>query len=257
MDSPTQNTNGKSSGETQLGIADEYDMTVAKEDRSVPVHVGIITDGNGRWAKARGLSRTDGHSEGLKTAKAVFLAAEELGIEYLSIFVFSTENWKRTEEEVGFLMGLIRTHLINEFDFYRKNGIRVLYSGAEIGLPADIVGDIREVVAATAQYDRFTVNLAINYGGRNEIVRATRKLIDKGKPIDESSFRAALDHPELPDPDLIIRTSEIRFSNFLLWQSAYSELWFCEKLWPDFTKDDLVEAIEAYKKRERRYGGAK
>jgi undecaprenyl diphosphate synthase len=233
-------------------------MSVEREEIKGPAHVGIIMDGNGRWAKARSLPRTEGHNEGLRTAKAIVAAAEELGLGYLSLFVFSTENWKRTTDEVSFLMGLIRQHLAAELDFYRKRGVRVLYSGDEGGLPGDIVEEIHKVVADTAANDRLTVNMAINYGGRDEITRAVKKLVVAGVEPSEEAIRSALDHPEIPDLDLIIRTSgEMRFSNFLLWQSAYSELWFCDKYWPDFTKADLAEAIEAYKKRDRRYGGVK
>jgi undecaprenyl diphosphate synthase len=233
-------------------------MAVEREEIKGPFHVGIIMDGNGRWAKARGLPRTEGHNEGLRTAKAIVAAAEELGLGYISFFIFSTENWKRTAEEVSFLMGLIRQHLAAELDFYRKRGVRVLYSGDEGGLPRDIVEEIHKVVSDTAANDRLTVNMAINYGGRDEIARAVRKLAVAGIEPSEEAIRSALDHPEIPDPDLIIRTSgEMRFSNFLLWQSAYSELWFCDKCWPDFTKADLSAAIEAYKKRDRRYGGMK
>lgn len=233
-------------------------MSVEREQNKGPVHVGIIMDGNGRWAKSRGLPRSEGHNEGLRTAKAIVSAAEELGLEYLSFFIFSTENWKRTTEEVSFLMGLIRQHLAAELDFYRKRGVRVLYSGDEGGLPRDIVDEIHKVVDDTAANDRLTVNMAINYGGRDEIARAAKRLAASGIQPSVEAIRSALDHPEVPDPDLIIRTSgEMRFSNFLLWQSAYSELWFCDKLWPDFTKADLAQAIEAYKKRDRRYGGVK
>jgi undecaprenyl diphosphate synthase len=228
------------------------------EECRVPAHVGIIMDGNGRWAKSRGLPRTEGHREGLKAAKRIVQAAEDLGIKYLTFYVFSTENWKRTADEVGFLMGLIKQHLSAELDFYRANRVRVLHSGDPAGLPKDIVEEIRAVVADTAAFDRMTVNLAINYGGRDEIARAARRLAASGIPPSEETLRGALDHPELPDPDLIIRTSdEMRFSNFLLWQSAYAELWFSPKLWPDFEPADLSEAVEAYKRRERRYGGAK
>jgi undecaprenyl diphosphate synthase len=224
----------------------------------VPVHVGIIMDGNGRWAKSRGLPRTEGHREGLKTAKRIVRAAEDFGIKYLSFYVFSTENWKRTTDEVGFLMGLIKQHLSAELDFYRSNRVRVLHSGDTAGLPSDIVSEIRRVVADTASFDSITVNLAINYGGRDEIVRAARRLAASGRAPSEESFRDSMDHPELPDPDLIIRTSdEMRFSNFLIWESAYAELWFSEKLWPDFEAEDLAEAVEAYKGRHRRYGGIK
>lgn len=233
-------------------------MSDEREEIKGPIHVGIIMDGNGRWAKARGLSRSEGHNEGLRAAKAIVAAAEELGLGYISFFIFSTENWKRTTEEVSFLMGLIRQHLAAELDFYRQRGVRVLYSGDEGGLPRDIVEEIHKVVSDTAANDKLTVNMAINYGGRDEIARAVRKLAIVGIEPSEKTIRSALDHPEIPDPDLIIRTSgEMRFSNFLLWQSAYSELWFCDKFWPDFTKADLAEAIEAYKRRDRRYGGMK
>lgn len=229
---------------------------MAVKERSIPSHVGIIMDGNGRWARQRGLPRTEGHREGLKTAKRIVKAAEDLGIRNLSFYVFSTENWKRTSEEVGFLMGLIKQHLSAELDFYRENRVRVLHSGDRSGLPADIVAEIDEVAADTASFDRMTVNLAINYGGRDEIVRAAKRLASSGTEPTEASFRAALDHPELPDLDLVIRTSnEMRFSNFLLWESAYAELVFCEKLWPDFGPEDLRNAVDAYMGRDRRYGG--
>jgi undecaprenyl diphosphate synthase len=232
-------------------------MAGALKEKTLPAHVGVIMDGNGRWAKRRGLPRTEGHREGLKAAKRIVQAAEELGIKYLSFYVFSTENWKRANEEVGFLMGLIRQHLSAEFAFYKANKIRVLHSGNPEGLPPDIVTEIGKIVADTAGFDRMTVNLAINYGGRDEIVRAARRLAASGGALTEASFSAAMDHPELPDPDLIIRTSdEMRFSNFLLWESAYSELVFSPKLWPDFGPEDLRAAVEAYMGRERRYGGA-
>ena len=231
-------------------------MAGVTKESSFPAHVGIIMDGNGRWAKSRGLPRTEGHREGLKAAKRIVRAAEDLGISYLSFYVFSTENWKRASDEVGFLMGLIKQHLSAELDFYRENRVRVLHSGDIDGLPADIAEEIRSVVADTASFDRMTVNLAINYGGRDEIVRAARRLAASGTEPSEEALRGAMDHPELPYPDLIIRTSdEMRFSNFLLWQSAYSELWFTAKLWPDFGPEDLARAVEAYKGRERRYGG--
>jgi undecaprenyl diphosphate synthase len=232
-------------------------MTGEFKEIEVPDQVGLIKDGNGRWAKARGLPRTEGHREGLKAAKAVVKAAEEMGVKFLSLYVFSTENWKRTTEEVGFLMGLIKMHLSSELDFYRSNGLRVIHSGDAEGLPADIAREIREVEAETASFGKMTVNLAINYGGRDEIVRAARRLAASGASLSEESFRGAMDHPELPYPDLIIRTSdERRMSNFLIWQSAYAELWFSEKYWPDFGPEDLATAIEAYRGRERRFGGA-
>lgn len=226
------------------------------EDRRVPRHIAIFMDGNGRWAKARGLPRTEGHREGLKAAKRIVLAARELGVDYLTLYTFSTENWKRAEEEVSFLMGLIKTHLSAELDFYRKNKVRVVHSGDLSGLPKDVVEEILSVTRDTAQNTSITVNLAINYGGRNEILRAVQKLVAQGLPLDEKNLGACLDHPELPDPDLLIRTSgEMRLSNFLLWQSSYSELIFVTKLWPDFDKPDLALAIQEYQRRDRRYGG--
>lgn len=231
------------------------------KDRETPRHVGIIMDGNGRWAKARGLPRTEGHRVGLEVAKKIVKAAEDLGIGVLSLYTFSTENWKRAEEEVGFLMGLIRHHLAAELDFYRENRVRVLHSGDLAGLPAEVAAEIRSVVAETAHFDGITVNLAINYGGRDEILRAARRLLEsrcESENLTEAAISRALDLPELPDPDLVIRTGgDVRLSNFLLWESAYSELYFCESLWPDFGPDDLRAAVEDYLRRERRFGGAK
>lgn len=224
---------------------------------AVPAHAGIIMDGNGRWAKARGLPRTEGHREGLRVAKRMIRAAEDLGIRYLSLYTFSTENWKRAAEEVSFLMSLISRHLRAEFDFYRDNHIRIVHSGDASGLPREVRESIRTVIADTAAYDGITVNLAINYGGRDEIVRAVRKILRGGATdISEESFRSFLDSPDLPDPDLVIRTGgDMRLSNFLLWESAYAELYFSEKLWPDWTEDDLIKAVESYSSRERRFGG--
>jgi undecaprenyl diphosphate synthase len=218
-------------------------------------------DGNGRWAKSRGLLTTDGHRQGLETAKTVVLAAERYGVKCLSLYAFSTENWKRTETEVGFLMGLIRRHLIQELQFYKKNGVRILHSGDAEGLPKDVLSAIRSIEAETAEHQGITLNLAINYGGRNEIVRAMERLAARynGKlpMLDEESIAGCLDHPEIPHPDLIIRTGgEYRLSNFLLWESAYAELWFSPKLWPDFGAEDLAIALEEYGTRERRFGGA-
>ncbi|HTX71896.1 MAG TPA: polyprenyl diphosphate synthase [Rectinemataceae bacterium] len=231
-------------------------MPTTVSERPVPHHVGIIMDGNGRWAKARGLPRSEGHRVGLEVAKTIVRAAEDIGIRVLSLYTFSTENWKRAADEVGFLMGLIRRHLAAELDFYRENKVRVVHSGDPTGLPEDIVAEIRSVEADTAQFDRIVVNLAINYGGRDEIVRAARRLFARGQAVDEISLSAAMDRPELPDPDLIIRTGgERRVSNFLLWESAYSELCFCPKPWPDFVGEDLRLAVDDFRRRERRFGG--
>ena len=231
-------------------------MSGVPASSTVPYHVGVIMDGNGRWARSHGLPRSEGHRQGLKAAKVIVKAAEDLGVRILSLYAFSTENWKRTTDEVGFLMGLIKQHLTAELDFYRSNGVRVLHSGDAEGLPTDIAGEIRAVEEQTAGFDRMTVNLAINYGGRDEIVRAARRLAAQGLEPSEENLGRAMDHPELPYPDLIIRTSdEKRMSNFLLWESAYSELWFSPKLWPDFGPEDLASALEAYAARDRRFGG--
>lgn len=220
----------------------------------MPAHVGIIMDGNGRWARERGLPRTQGHTEGLKAAKRVVRAASDLGISCLSLFAFSTENWKRAADEVSCLMDLIKTHLKKEFRFYKDNRIRVVHSGDRNGLPADILAEIDLTVRETASFNGLTVNLLINYGGRDEIVRAAAKAAVTG-PITEHSLSAALDHTDFPDLDLLIRTGkEYRISNFLLWQSAYAELYFSDKLWPDWDGPDLRIATEAYRERNRRFG---
>lgn len=227
-----------------------------EERQGLPVHVGIIMDGNGRWATQRGLPRSEGHRRGLETAKDIVLAASKMGIRYLSLYVFSTENWKRTAEEVGFLMGLIKLHLRSELAFYRSNGIRIVHSGDTTGLPAEIVEEIRTVMTATAAYEGMTLNLAINYGGRDEVARACARLAREDRKISIETLTAAMDRPDVPDPDLIIRTGgEYRLSNFLLWESAYSELYFSDVLWPDFSAENLAEALRDYARRERRFGG--
>lgn len=231
---------------------------------ALPQHVAIIMDGNGRWAAKRGLPRTEGHRQGLTAAKRIVAAASLLGIRYLSLYTFSTENWKRTQDEVGFLMTLIQNHLAAELDFYRRNRIKVLHSGRRAELSTDILAEIDSVVRDTADFPGMVVNLAINYGGRDEIARAVRKILassDFGstpEAFSAENLGMNLDHPEIPDPDLIIRTGgEYRLSNFLLWQSAYSELYFSASLWPDFCEDDLKTAIADYGSRERRFGGMK
>jgi len=224
----------------------------------MPRHVGIIMDGNRRWAQGRGRPRTEGHLEGVKAAKRIVAAASEIGLGFLSLYTFSTENWSRAQEEVSYLMGLIGLYLKKEYDFYRQKRIRILHSGDLQRLPTEIAREIEEVTHDTAGFDGLTVNLTINYGGRDEIIRAfNRHLADgSGGPLTEENFRRYLDHPELPDPDLIIRTAkEQRLSNFLLWESAYAELYFSPKLWPDWDGDDLREALTDYGHRTRKFGG--
>ncbi|MBN1686739.1 MAG: di-trans,poly-cis-decaprenylcistransferase [Spirochaetales bacterium] len=214
-------------------------------------------DGNGRWAQSRNAPRTAGHREGLNAAKAVVRAASEIGLKFLTLYVFSTENWRRAEEEVRFLMRLIAQFLKKEYDFYRENRIRVTHSGDIARLPRFVQKEIRDAVRDTAEYGGTVINLAINYGGRDEIVRAAKRWLESGGgELDQDSMRNYLDHPEIPDPDLIIRTGgERRLSNFLIWESAYSEYYFTEKLWPDFGAEDLIDAIKDYGHRKRKYGG--
>jgi undecaprenyl diphosphate synthase len=230
-----------------------------------PVHIGIIMDGNGRWAQSRSLVRTQGHLEGLKAAKRIVKAASDLGVRFLTLYAFSTENWKRTAEETGFIMGLVKQYLRAEFDFSRRNHIRTRYSGDMEGLPADIKKEIDDSIASTAGFDGMQVILAINYGGRDEIVRAFRRFVSDcsskncladAANISEKDISAFLDNPDIPEPDLIIRSAgEYRTSNFLLWEGAYSEIYISQKLWPDWDKEDLEEAIVDFQRRDRRYGG--
>ena len=240
------------------------------DSKRLPSHVGIIMDGNGRWARMRNLPRSAGHKEGLKAAKRIVSAAAELGVPYVTLYTFSTENWKRAKEEVSFLMRLIRMHLRKEWDFYRENHIRVIHSGDLARLPPSIQQEIASVVQDTRHFDRLVLNLAINYGGRDELVRGLNRWIHEhpdlagerataaGEPglgVSDEDVRGFLDHPELPDADLIIRTGgEQRLSNFLLWQSAYAEFYFSPKLWPDWDAEDLLEAVRAFQHRHRRYG---
>jgi len=221
-------------------------------------HIAIVMDGNGRWAKKRGLPRSMGHKEGLNTVKRITKAVSDLGIPYITLYIFSTENWKRTEAEVGFLMGLIKQHLKAELKFYADNNIRIEHIGNLSGLPQDIQDEINSVRKKTSAYTGTSIVLGINYGAHDEILRAIKKLnSDEIASINEESFSLKLDTGKIPPVDLLIRTGgEKRLSNFLLWQSAYAELYFTDTLWPDWTVENLYEAIEDYKKRNRRYGNA-
>ena len=243
-------------------------VTASATNAVTAAHVGIIMDGNGRWAKQRGLVRAQGHTEGLKAAKRIVKAASDLGIKYLTLYVFSTENWKRAASEVGPIMGLLRQHLRAELDFYRENKLRIRYAGDITGLPRDIQAELTGAMEDTKNFGGMQVILAINYGGRGEIVRAINRLFlerqtaDCGenscskKGISEEDITRFLDNPDIPDPDLVIRSAgEYRTSNFLLWQSAYSEYYICEKLWPDWDRTDLEAALDIFRRRERRFGG--
>jgi undecaprenyl diphosphate synthase len=228
---------------------------------ALPVHIGIIMDGNGRWAVKQGKARTAGHYEGLTATKRAVLATSELGIKYLTVYAFSTENWRRTADEVKYLMRLVAVHLRKEWDFYYQNHVRVTSSGYIEGLPAYVQKELRFIEEKTAHFDGTTVNIAINYGGRDEIIRAVNKLNanrQNGNAIDEQALSGYIDRPDLPDPDLIIRTGgQKRLSNFLLWQCAYSELYFCDTLWPDFDAEDLYKAVYDFQQRKRNFGGNK
>lgn len=234
---------------------------------ALPRHIGIIMDGNGRWARGRGLARTAGHAEGLKAARRIVEAASKRGIAFLTLFVFSTENWKRAAREVDFIMALVKRHLTRELDFYRENRIRIRYAGAADGLAADTAAEIAQALSDTKDFDGMQVVLALNYGGRDEIVRAVRRLLlsspassaeDAAALVDEASVNRHLDNPDVPEPDLVIRTAgEMRTSNFLLWEAAYAEYFITDTLWPDFSARDLDAAIAAYAGRERRFGAVK
>jgi undecaprenyl diphosphate synthase len=237
-------------------------MSVSATPRPVPRHIAIIMDGNGRWAKARGLPRIAGHRSGAEAARRAVTAAAELGVPYLTLFGFSSENWKRSSGEIEGLMGLLRHYLRAEVAELHRNGARLRVIGDLGRLASDILRLIKHTEAVTRENSRITVTMALSYGGRAEIVAAVRTIAQKAASgnlaaelVDEECFSRHLFTAELPDPDLLIRTSgEQRISNFLLWQCAYSELVFAKTLWPDFSKRDLEQAIDEFCGRERRYG---
>ncbi len=229
---------------------------------SLPRHVAITMDGNGRWAAARGLPRAAGHARGAEAARATVQAATELGIDILTLYSFSSENWRRPLEEVNDLLGLLHYYLGRELEDMHRNGVRLRIIGERDRLPADLCERIAYAEALTADNDAILVQVALSYGGRGEIVRAARRLVADGAAgrlspddIDEAAFAGKLDTAGMPDPDMMIRTGgEMRISNFLLWQAAYSEFFFTDRLWPDFAKSDLEEALVEFSRRERRYG---
>ena len=231
--------------------------------RKIPQHIAIILDGNGRWAKAKGMPRNYGHTAGAKNVETVCQAAHDLGVKYVTMYAFSTENWNRPEGEVEALMKLLESYLKNCIKTADKNNMRVRVIGETTRLSERFQERIRELQAASAKNDGLNLQIAINYGSRDEMTRAMRRMSEdvaagKRKPeeITESVFEEYLDTAGIPDPDLLIRTSgELRLSNFLLWQLAYSEFYFTDVPWPDFHKEELERAIEAYNKRDRRFGG--
>jgi undecaprenyl diphosphate synthase len=238
------------------------EFTQARIEAARPAHVAIIMDGNGRWARSRGLPRSEGHRRGTEALRRAVTGAVELGLDYLTVFAFSTENWKRPAGEVDGLMGLLRRYLQSEIAEFHKNGVCLRVIGERGQLPGDVVLLIEDAESLTASNKGLTLIVALNYSGRQEFVVAARRLARAAVDgqlgpdrIDEDQVTEALFTAGIPDPDLIIRTSgERRLSNFLLWQSAYSEFVFLDKYWPDFGKEDLEAAILEYQGRRRRYG---
>jgi undecaprenyl diphosphate synthase len=230
----------------------------------MPRHVAVIMDGNGRWARARGRPRTFGHSEGVEALRRTVEAAGEIGLPYLTVFGFSTENWRRPVEEVNALLDLLRLYVARDLDKLAREGVRVRVIGAREGLATDILDIIARAEAKTAGNTGLNLTIAFNYGGRGEIVRAVQRLAADAAAgritpdaITEAVLERYLDTAELPPPDIIVRTSgEQRMSNFLLWQAAYAELVFLDVLWPDFDRAALENAIEQYRRRDRRFGAA-
>ncbi len=233
---------------------------------TIPRHIAIILDGNGRWAKKRGLPRTAGHAVGSENFRKIALYCRDIGVDYLTVYAFSTENWKRPQEEVRTIMRLLRKYLNEAIETMERDRMRMRVFGDVEGLPTEL----RELVAQTNEiskrYEGFQANICLNYGGRAEIVRAAERYAQElasgaltpGEKLTEEQFSSYLYSSGIPDPDLLIRPGgELRISNFLLWQCAYSEFYFTDVLWPDFSPAELDKAIEAYRRRDRRYGGVK
>ncbi len=222
-------------------------------------HVAIIMDGNGRWAAARGEPRVVGHRAGLEALRRVVRAAPSLGLEYLSVYAFSTENWKRPPEEVDALMNLLVEYLRSQIDELDREHVKMLFIGDSTALPELCQEEMERAVRRTSQNTGLKLAIAMNYGGRDEIVRAVRRVLAAGldpAALDEGSFASHLDTADLPDPDLVIRASgEMRLSNFMLWQTAYAEIYVTPQYWPDFDGAVLQEALEVFAQRERRFGG--
>ncbi len=234
-----------------------------EETRSVPQHVAIIMDGNGRWAKKRGLPRTAGHYQGAKVVEQILYDADAMGIKYLTVYAFSTENWSRPQSEVKTLMNLLRTYMRTSLQKCAKNNVRIRVLGDRSKLDEDLIEAIDDLERDTKNNTGLQFLIAINYGGRDDIRRGVMKIAEKVRSgeldpasITEETVSENLDTADIPDPDLLIRTSgELRISNFLIWQCAYTEYYFTDVLWPDFNKEELQKAVDAYMHRERRMGG--
>jgi undecaprenyl diphosphate synthase len=230
----------------------------------IPAHVAIVMDGNGRWAAERGLPRSKGHEAGERALYDVVEGALDAGVGFLSVYAFSTENWRRPRSEVRFLMDFNRALIRKRRDELHERGVRIVFTGRrDWRLPRSVQREMVEAERMTRGNSRMVLNVALNYGGRAEVVDAIKRLLAehdagrlRGERITEASISRRLYHPEIPHPDLVIRTSgEMRISNFLIWEAAYSELWFTPVLWPDFNREHLFEAIRDFQKRDRRYGG--
>ncbi len=238
-------------------------MTSEAEKSTGPRHIAIIMDGNGRWAQSRGRPRLFGHHAGAKRVREIVESCPDLGVKYLTIFAFSTENWKRTQVEVAGLMGLFRRYIAKEARALKDEGVRVRFIGDRVRLDDKLVGLMDELELLTSDNDKVHLTIALNYGGRDEVSRATKRLAQdvaagrlEPEKVDEETLPKYLDTYVLPDPDLVIRTSgEARISNFLLWQSAYAEYEFIDTLWPDFSPEIFAGLVQNYGRRERRFGG--
>ena len=224
----------------------------------LPRHIAIIMDGNGRWAKQRGLPRTAGHKVGAETFRKIALYCKALGVEYLTIYAFSTENWKRPAEEVSTLMSLLKKYMQEAIDTMERDKMKLRFFGDLSALSPELQALAHKANEVADRVEGFQANLCINYGGRDEILHAARECAAAGEEMTEENLERHLYSAGIPDPELIIRPGgELRLSNFLLWQCAYSEFYFCDTLWPDFGEKDLDEAIVAYQQRDRRFGGVK
>jgi undecaprenyl diphosphate synthase len=230
---------------------------------NTPKNIAIIMDGNGRWAKKRNKNRSSGHKEGVKTLKKIVKAAVNLKVESLTVYAFSTENWKRPKAEVDFLLTLMKRTMRNEVEELLENGVRVQFLGRKNNLSNSLINEIKYIENRSAENSNLTLNIAFNYGGRAEITDAAKKIAEDYKNgkielnnFEEKDFASYLYRKELQNIELLIRTGgDLRLSNFLLWQSAYAELYFTDKFWPDFSESDLKQAVEEFKSRERRFGG--
>jgi len=253
------------SSSSKVESKSSYDRRIQEELKKsgeIPKHIAIIMDGNGRWAKKRGLPRVAGHREGVKSVRDVVEACAQLGVKYLTLFAFSTENWKRPKHEIDTLMKLLIKTLRTETDKLHKNDIKLMAIGDIESLPVEVQRELKEAIEKTKNNKRMVLNLALSYSGRWEIIEAVKGIardVKSGKikveEINDSLFASYLKTAGIPEPDLLIRTSgEFRISNFLLWQIAYTELYICDCLWPDFRRKHLYEAIRDYQKRERRFG---